>query len=351
MADTRPPQRNAWFWVNLVALLVLVPLATIFFQRHLNLYFTGIVLVGGVFTAWALVRLLWVIVERATQFDGEDYSLRQLSSPGTTRLLIVAGIVLTALWFTTSSLYFEAAGSGGREFEIEIVDSTTGQQFMKPVVLNPSAAVAGAPRFLQFHETNLRCRITKPVGYEPHDCSVRPGQSRRYDVPASFNETEIHLVRLVPTAPLYRFLPIASGPGSGSSNYRVEIDVRRAGASEAGAKHTWPVLRRETVYVVPTDSDKQGLIKGLEDEKEYRETLLTRMRADHINESGAQEISAVLSSTRSDWPVAYLRKGDKISIDVISLPDPDNVTAGETRSTADHVVTAEKVQTIWLRKP
>jgi hypothetical protein len=351
MADTRPLERNTWFWVNLAALLVLIPLATIFFQRHLNLYFTGIVLVGGVFTAWALVRLLWVIVEKATRFDGEDYSLRQLSSPGSTRLLIVAGIVLAALWFTTSSLYFEAAGSGGREFEIEIVDPTTGQQFMKPVVLNPSAAVAGAPRFLQFHETKLRCRITKPVGYEPHDCSVRPGQSRRFNVPASFSETEIHLVRLVPTAPLYRFLPVASGPGPGSSNYRVEIEVRRAGTLQVIPKQTWPALRRETVYVMPTDSDKQELTKGLEDEKEYRETLLTRMRAAHISEPGAQEIAAVLSSSRGDWPVAHLRKGDEISIEVITLPDPDNITAGETRSTAVHVVTAEKVQTIWLRKP
>ena len=349
MSDVELTKRNAWFWANLLTLLVLVPVATIFFQRHLNLYFTGIVLIGGVFTAWALVRLLWVIVEKATKFDGEDFSRRHLSSPGTTRLLIVAGIVLACLWFTTSSLYFETAGNAGREFEIEVVNQNTSQLYMKPVVVNPSTAVAGAPRFLQFDKAELQCRIVKPVGYEPQNCSVRPGESRHFDVPSGFVETEVHLVRLVPTAPLYRFLPsVASDPDVNASNYKLEIEVHRGGSAQVVAQPRWPALRRETLYVVPTDIDKKELTEGLEDKEDYREELLTRMRADHMNEVSAQEIAAILVSNRNDWPVTYLRKGDEISIDIVGPPDPDDSTAAETRSTVRHVVTAEKVQTIWL---
>ena len=40
--DARNQPRPVWFWVNLGALLILIPLGTILFQRHLRLYFTSI---------------------------------------------------------------------------------------------------------------------------------------------------------------------------------------------------------------------------------------------------------------------------------------------------------------------
>src|SRR5437868_394502 len=67
-----PAPGKRWFWLNLLMLIVLAPFATFWFQRHLEPYFTQILLVGGSLTLWAVIRLVWEIIEKMTKVDPWD---------------------------------------------------------------------------------------------------------------------------------------------------------------------------------------------------------------------------------------------------------------------------------------
>ena len=180
---------------------------------------------GGVFTVWALVRLLWGIFEKASQFDAWDWSRRYLSSPGASRLLLVAALFLTFLWFTTTSLYFEASGGAADSYQVEVIEPASGQYYMNPAFISSANSIGGAPRLLQFYKRSLQCRIVKPVGYDPVDCGLAPGEHKLLLVPRDFPERESHLLRLVPSGSLYRKLP--KREESGSSNYSIELILYR----------------------------------------------------------------------------------------------------------------------------
>jgi hypothetical protein len=341
-----PP--SIWFKVNLIGLLVLIPLATILFQRHFRLYFTGIVLVGGLFTAWALVRLLWSVFEKATDFNGWDYSRRKLSFSGTTRLLVVAALALAFLWPTTASLYFENSGGKASAYKMEVLRSDTGQPYVDPFSISASTPVAGRPRLLQFGAVKLTCRIVEPAGYDSTDCSIAPGRSTRLEVPGGFPEKEFHLLRLVPAASFYRQLP--RGDQTERSNFDLEVSVARKGKASASKALRWPDYRRQTLNVLPMDQGEQSAVRRLEEDPErYRQYLLTTFLAKGIQEDAAKKTAAVLAVSRKEWPVAYVRAGDRISISIVRLSVPgEDPPQVEARSIVTHVVTAESVQTVWL---
>jgi hypothetical protein len=347
MNDAKNQPRPLWFWLNLGALLILIPLGTILFQRHLKPYFTSIVLLGGVFTVWALVRLLWGIFEKASQFDAWDWSRRYLSSPGASRLLLVAALLLGFLWFTTTSLYFEASGGTASSYRVEVIEPASGRYFMDPVSISSTNSIGGAPRLLQFSKRSLQCRIVEPVGYDPVNFRLAPGEHKRLLVPREFPEKESHLLRLVPSGSLYRRLPEHEEPGS--SNYAIELILDQRTPGQLPVSKRWDNLRRETVNVIPVTDAEQQFVKRLDNKQDYQDSLLTAFRAKGLAEEFGKQTAAVLVSHISDWPIAYLRKGDKISITIMKNPLPgDEATGAPLRSTKSYEVTAEKVQTIWL---
>ena len=340
MADPTPPApaqaRPVWFWVNLVALLVVVPWATVLFQRHFKAYVTEIVLFGGFFTAWMLIRLLWGIVEKALKVDTNDFSQRLLSSPGTTRLLLLAALALAFLWNTTASLYLDAAGADDKQYTVQVIDPATKTQFMQPALVDASHPVAGVPWFKQFRTVPLRCRIVSPVGYETADCSLVPGQSKRIQVPQGFNPLEVHLVMLVPSAGLYRELTDADD--AAPPDVHAKVTVTRARTTQKIA--TRVPLRRETVYLVPTNADEKSLVLALEQKTDLRNGIFNQLIETGTGEGAAQQTALALSGHTKAWPLMLLRKGDVITV--------ETEDAAGRQATVTHQVTADKLQTIWL---
>ncbi|MBC7983952.1 MAG: hypothetical protein H7Y02_08865, partial [Candidatus Obscuribacterales bacterium] len=206
--STAASNRSHWFWINLGLLCVLAPFATYWFQQHLQLYLTEIVVVGGAFTLWAIVRLVWGVFERFTKFDAWNESRTLLSSPAVTRILVVATVVFGALWLTTSSLYLELqGGKSAVEYQVDVVRKSDGSPILKVGTLNAGQAVIGTPKFWHWRHVDLQCRIVQPIEYEPRDCSLAAGKSTRINVPGDFQAKEFHLLRIVPVGALYRTLP------------------------------------------------------------------------------------------------------------------------------------------------
>jgi hypothetical protein len=340
-----PASRPPWFWVNLVGLLVLIPCATVLFQRHFKAYFTEIVLFGGFFTAWMLIRLLWSLIEKALKVDTNDFSQRLLASPSTTRLLLVATLAIIFLWNTTASLYLDAAGADDKKYLVQVIDPTTQSLFMQPAEISASAPVAGMPWFMQFRTVPLRCRIVSPVGFETTDCSLVPGESKRIQVPRGFNPLEIHLIRLIPSAGLYRALT-STDDSSARPDVYAEVTVRRAGVAQPVATIKKVPLRRETLYLLPTNEGEKALVLALEQNAELRSAILNRLIQAGTRPEAAQQTVEVLSAHRDERPLALLRKGDVITIEITRVPESEG--AVERLGTVTHEVTTEKLQTVWL---
>jgi len=333
------PQRNRWFWGNLFALLLLLPFATHWFQQHLRLYFTEIVVVGGAFTLWALVRLLWGFFEKATEFDAWDYSRRLLSSPGTTRLIIVAALCLFVLWWTTASIYFELGGaeSADSEYVVQVKRKGDAAVFLENVIVSPSRPVSGRPLFWQSAAIELDCRILRPVRFQPKDCTVRPGQSTRVSVPGDFHEKEFHLLRLVPGRALFRDLP--NEADQPTTHY--DLTVTRQG----DPPHVLKDLRRQTVYVGAKD-DEMELVLGLENTNAFERFVSTRMRAAQLDAEGASQFAATLVSNTRPWPAIYLKSGDRLTVSVSwSNQSESGIVEGFPM---EYTVMADKVQTLWV---
>ena len=171
-------KRGIWFWVNVAALCVVAPWATFWFQRHFELYFTEIVVVGGAFSCWVLLRSMWALFEKFTNAEPVEYSRRLLALPDITWALVIAVVGLVFLWFHTASIYFTYEGAPGEgEYLVEVVRKADKSPIIPAVSLTAANAVAGRPFLWQRRVSELECRVLRPVRYEMLPCSVM--RSRR----------------------------------------------------------------------------------------------------------------------------------------------------------------------------
>jgi hypothetical protein len=347
MSDGKPEatRHDRWFWGNLIACLFLAPFATYWFQTHVQLYFSEIVVVGGVFTLWAVLRLVWGICEGATEVKAWDLSRRLLSSSGTTRLIIVGAVLLLVLWRTTSSIYleFHGAKAGENEYVIHVVNKADGRPYLDPVTISSAHPLTGRP-VLWSRPRDLECRIVAPIGYLPAACPLRPGTSTRIRIPDDFPEKEYHLVRLVPGKKLYKELPKETDEPV--VHYDLELT---AGTKKILLKD----LRLQTVYVGAEDAE-MGLVRSMENQVAYQQFLMTRFRATGLDPNAVERMAAVLSTTTRDWPGTYLKSGDRVTVRIIQreLPtDGKEPTEALTDFTTTYTVTGDKVQTIWIPAP
>jgi len=347
MSDGKPEAKrhDRWFWGNLIACLFLAPFATYWFQTHVQLYFSEIVVVGGVFTLWAILRLVWGIYERATELKVWDLSRRLLSSSGTTRLIIVGAILLLVLWRTTSSIYLEFHGAkpGQNEYVIHVVNKADGRPYLDPVTISSTHPLTGRP-ILWSGSRDLECRIVAPIGYLPKACPLRPGTSTRIRIPDDFPEKEYHLVRLVPGKRLYKELPKETDEPVVHYDLELTTETKKTLLED---------YRRQTVYVGAEDAE-MGLVKSMEDQPAYQQFLTTQFRAGRMDPIKAEEMAAVLSTSARNWPGTYLKSGDRVTVKIIWRGAPvDGKEPTEVLSelTTTYTVTGDKVQTIWIPAP
>ena len=337
-----PTGQGRLFWTNLVLLLCLAPFATYWFQRHLEFYFTEIVLIGGGITVWVFLRLVYGLLQKLGKVDPIDLSRRFLASPEATLILSAAAIGLLLLWFTTTSLYFQfEGGSGGdREYVVQVTRSTDGFPYIPDATVGPAIRVAGQARLLRGESVSLTCTIVKPLRFEPLPCPVKIGLSKRVRVPADFKAKTYHLLRIVPAPSLYRELPRDTDVPETRYSLHVAID---------GQTLIFDDLRKQTLYSGGRGSD-MALVLGLEDQQGYERFLGTSLRAAGLDEPSSTKIAAVLALRTKTWDALDAREGQKLQFSLRHTWKEDGTlrTRAVDGFPVDYTVTADKVQTIWL---
>jgi hypothetical protein len=337
-----PPARNRrWFWCNLLALAALAPIATWWFQKHLELAFTEVWLIGGGLSLWAFLRAGYGLVETIGEVDPASLSRRALASPETSLVLAVATLALALAWWKTNSFYLEYDGAGAddREFVVQ-VSHPDGRPFLPELTVGPAAKVAGRAFVLEGEPHELVCRIVRPLNYKPLPCPIGGHEALRIKVPADFEQRVFHLLRIVPHIGLLQELPEVKDQPSVRYELRVEA---------GGVTHTLPDLRRQTVFAGALKADLPLLMRGHE-RAEYQEELDSELRAASVDEGSASRIAAKLARRERAWPAFDVKAGQPLRISLRRVERRDGRdTASEVDGFPfDYTVTADKTQTIWM---
>ena len=335
-----PPPRKIWFVINVAVLVVLAPWATYWFQKHLQLYFTEIVIVGGAFSFWVMVRAMWAMFERTADVDVGAYSRRFLASRDLTIVLVFFAGAFHALWMHTASLYVEYGGAPGEgEYVVEVVRKVDGSPLIARTTLNAGNAAVGGPALWLTEKTELECRVLQPVKYEVLPCELVPGKSTRVEVPGSFEPRDYHLLRLIPSERLYANLALVDEKPTNEC----VLEIRR-GADVI----VFDDLRRQTLYAGAA-ANEMPILLALDQPEALRQHVYSKLISRKVDSQHAELMTAVLTLNTAVWPTFQVHSNDVLEL-VVRPKHADDVcvVAEAAASPTIYTVTNDKVQTIWF---
>ena len=200
--NSSPPIKIGRYRVNLVLFLVLIVLTVLWFHRHLQLFVTQSLFVGGTLTLWGLAKIIqsWIPY-------GEPGHAKLLARVNATEALILGLIALGLLYLSTSSVFliFEGAPAGTDKVKVRITEQ--GLPYFPDIELKPYDKVFGRPFFFRKKKLNLHFEIVEPPGYEPKFHEFHSWTNISLRVPGDFEERKLFLLQLVPGPSLYNLLP------------------------------------------------------------------------------------------------------------------------------------------------
>ena len=229
------PSANPWTYrLHLIWFVALIVLSTLWFERHLKAFVSQTAIIGGTVTLFGLWKLVIDALRFGSSEGPDDWIKRAFTSARATEYLGFATLLLTALYFCTSSIYltFEGETRGQSSF---LVEQRQGDRLLeKPEPLNSYDRFRGKPYFFHFRGEPVEFRITEPAGYEPLTVKWGVASQHTIRVPGDFKRKELHLLQIVPGVQLLGELPMdADKPGR-----RYKLEMRKTGATGAESSVT-----------------------------------------------------------------------------------------------------------------
>lgn len=252
-------QSVSWrYRLNLALFVGVAILVTLWFYRHLHLYVTESMLVGGTLTLWGLWKIVQSWLKWGLASAGVPPAQKLLGGAGATEYLVFGLFILAILYLTTSSVYlvYEGATKGETEFTVEV--TSAGNPYLKPMTVSSYQRLSGRPFFLRLSGHDLTFNITSAHGYEPVLRPFRPWTNIYLRVPADFKRKKFHLVRLVPGLQLLNVLPKPSDQPQVRYTLRIEC---------SGKIYAVTDLRSQTIYAGADVRDIRALIEQQDKEK------------------------------------------------------------------------------------
>jgi len=309
--------------LNVVVFALLMVGLTFWFQRHLQIFVTQILLIGGTMTLWALWQLLQSWLRWGWDSDAKDTAKAMFGRARGSEYLGFAWAVLLILWLTTSSLYvtFDGGAPGESEYRLETVSKT--RKFFPPLTLNASQSLAGQPFFLQFRSQEIKLRIAEPRGFLSLSKTLTPGGRLDIKVPGSFERKKFHVLRLVPGVYFFNNLPEYSDYPS----VFYEIKINRQGASTAVFRD----LRRQSLYAGADGDDIRWLLQRQERGKSLQ-SLTDLLHDEKVPPVATAQIVPSLEANPAVLSTFEFAAGDRISIEIARR------TSGTSKLLATHTI-------------
>jgi hypothetical protein len=328
------------YYINLIFLLSILTLVSIWFYIHLHLYVTETVFIGGTLTFWAVWRIIRPLFEWAFGNEKDSWARRVLEKSATTEYLVLSLVPLALLYFTTASIYlvYEGAKPGESIFQVDVLNNQN--PFLERLTVTSSDRVAGRPFFLNFSAVDLEYKIVAPIGFRPLKKRLTPWKSTHLRVPRDFERKQLHLLKLVPGLKLYARLPKAEDQPE--QKYFLKIEAQ-------GMVYRLDDLRRQIVFTGASEQDFLFMLKN------YNKTNTLQELDEYFAKIGVpiaarkQSISTLVGEARQ-LESSELRSGNEVKITVGKLAKNENLetTTPKHLLTKIYTVTDETEQIVWL---
>ncbi len=293
--------------LNVVIFAVLMVVLTFWFQRHLQIYVTQVLLIGGTMTLWALWQLLQSWLRWGWDSDPKDTAKALFGRARGREYLVFAAGVLLILWLTTSSLYitFDDGAPGESEYRVETVSGA--KKFLPLLTFNASQRVAGQPYFLQVRSQEIELQIVEPRGYLALRKTLRPGTRLDIKLPGSFERKKFHVLRLVPGVYFFNNLPEYSDYPS----VFYQIKISRPGAQQAILRD----LRRQSLYCGAAEDDIRWLLQKQERGKSLQ-SLTDLLHDEKVPPAAMPQILPLLETNPAVLSTFEFAAGNHITIEI-----------------------------------
>ncbi|WP_300464982.1 hypothetical protein [Desulfobacula sp.] len=322
--------------LNLILLLVVGFFATLWFYRHLRLYVTETVLLGGSITFWTLWKISSSLLNWTIGGNRKTLGQQLIGKPWATEYLMLALFPLAFLYATTASVYlsYEETQSGQSTFEVAVLNR--GNPYIPPITVTSVKRVAGRPFFLNFGSIDLEYRIVNPKGYQSLQKRLAPWEANFLRVPRDFQK--LNLVRLVPSPAVYSKLPRVEDPAG--NRYYLDIEHK-------GTRFRLENFRRQIVYTGAPEGDLPIL------SEKGNSTLLRRELDDYLAGLGfphknREPVVAELLKNTTRLASTEFQNKDKIIVIVGEKSGDDSQGNGKQLLKTVYEIEDNAMQTIWL---
>lgn len=342
-AVAEPGRRR--YIVNILLFTAATVLYTFWFQRHLKVYVTEVLILGGTLSLLGVWKLAWDAFGTASGVKSDDLVKRLLQSPNATEYLLFSLLPIGILYACTASIYLSYSDGGGKQYKVEVWEGD--RMLVAPYEVNSFDRNVGGPLFFRTATTRLEYRIVEPSGFQPkRDMQLRPWSQHSLRVPADFKRKELHLLRVVPDPTLFGVLP-ATRDAKGR-RYCLRIRWRDAEGREQLVEQTqyWNTsvltgMTEPDLRVTATDTEFAAL-RGWVD--------------DHLAKMGAgpadrQPVVAQLAGAPLQLPSAELVAGSVVTIQLLSYASTATPAEATLLSQTQYTLAGGRVHTVLIPPP
>jgi len=334
--NSPPPADKIRYRLNLILLLVVGFFATLWFYRHLRLYVTETVLLGGSITFWTLWKISSSLLNWTIGGDRKTLGQKVISKPWATEYLVLALFPLVFLYATTASIYlsYEEVQSGESTFEMAVLNR--GNPYVPPITVTSVKRIAGRPFFLNFGSIDLEYRIVNPKGYRSIQKRLSPWEANFIRIPQDFQK--LNLVRLVPSPAVFSKLPRVED----HTGNRYYLDIEHK-----GTRFRLENFRRQIVYSGAPEGDLPILSKK-DDSDTLRRELDDYLAGLGFPHKNREPVVAILLKNTTRLASTEFRNKDKIIVTVGEKSGDDSQGSEKQLLKTVYEIENNAMQTIWL---
>lgn len=343
-AAAEPVRRR--YILNILLFTAATVLYTFWFQRHLKVYVTEVLILGGTLSLLGVWKLAWDAFGTASGVKSDDLVKRLLQSPNATEYLLFSLLPIGILYACTASIYLSYSDGGGKQYKVEVWEGD--RMLVAPYEVNSFDRNVGRPLFFRTATTSLEYRIVEPSGFRPLTLTLRPWSQHSLRVPADFPRKELHLLRLVPDLRLLGTLP-ASADQVGR-RYLLRLRWRDAEGNERAAEV--PRYWRTSVLTGMQQADL-GARTGDTDAASLRQWIDDHAARLGVAPEDRSPIVAQLAGAPLSLPLTSVEfvAGDSVTIQLLAYDATRTPAEAVLKSELRYVVTAAPVQTVLIPPP